>query len=202
MTTQYRAWLVDLDGTLYRARPVKIRMAIELGLGGWGVVGVLKRFRQEHEHLRDSLDHDVDSPFLEQVRRTASALGRDESEVKAIVDDWMVQRPCKHLAKHTNAALMDEIRAFRRAGGKTACVTDYPAREKLDAMGATELFDCIIASGESQGPPRLKPHPAGYLRAAELLGVAPEHCLVIGDRDDADGLAAEQAGMAFRKERA
>jgi FMN phosphatase YigB (HAD superfamily) len=40
------------------------------------------------------------------------------------------------------------------------------------------------------------------LRAAEVLGVAPKHCLVIGDRDDADGLAAENAGMAFRKERA
>lgn len=202
MTTQYRAWLVDLDGTLYRARPVKIRMAIELALGGWNVIGVLRRFRQEHEHLRDSLDHDVDSPFQEQVRRTANALGRDPNDVQAIVSDWMVRRPCKHVANNTNHRLFEEIRAFRASGGKTACVTDYPAREKLDAMGATELFDCIIASGERAGPPRLKPHPAGYLRAAEVLGVAPKHCLVIGDRDDADGLAAENAGMAFRKERA
>ena len=200
--TEYRAWLVDLDGTLYRARPIKIRMALELALGGWGVVGVLKRFRQEHELLRETLDHDVDSPFVEQIRRTAVALNRDQAQVEAIVREWMVQRPCKHLTKSRNDALLDEIRTFRKGGGKTACVTDYPAREKLEALGAVDLFDCIVASGEPAGPPRLKPHPAGYRRAAELLGIAPEHCLVIGDRDDADGEAAQQAGMAYRKVRA
>ncbi len=200
--TEYRAWLVDLDGTLYRARPIKIRMAVELALGGWSVVGVLKRFRQEHELLRETLDHDVDSPFMEQIRRTAVALNRDQAQVEAIVREWMVQRPCKHLAKSKNQALLDEIRTFRRAGGKTACVTDYPAREKLEALEAVDLFDCIVASGEPAGPPRLKPHPAGYLRTAELLGVAPEQCLVIGDREDADGEAAQQAGMAYRKVRA
>ena len=42
----------------------------------------------------------------------------------------------------------------------------------------------------------LKPHPEGYLSAAERLGVAPSACLVIGDRDDADGAAARAAGMA------
>ena len=65
-------------------------------------------------------------------------------------------------------------------------------------MGAPDLFDVIVASGEENGPRRLKPDPEGYLRAAELLQVAPERCLVIGDRDDADGGAARAANMAFR----
>jgi beta-phosphoglucomutase-like phosphatase (HAD superfamily) len=34
------------------------------------------------------------------------------------------------------------------------------------------------------------------LSAAERLGIAPANCLVIGDRDDADGAAARAAGMA------
>ncbi len=200
--TSHRAWLVDLDGTLYRARPVKLRMAVELGLGGLGVTGVLRRFRKEHELLRHTLDHDVDSPFQEQIRRTAKALGRDVADVERIVQEWMVLRPCRHLAKNKNTALLEEIEAFRAAGGKTACVTDYPAREKLDALDARGLFDHVVASGEAAGPPRLKPHPAGYLRAAELLGVEAEDCLVIGDREDADGEAARQAKMAFRLVRA
>src|SRR6185295_11178284 len=33
---KYQAWLVDLDGTLYRAAPVKLAMAFELALLGWG----------------------------------------------------------------------------------------------------------------------------------------------------------------------
>jgi HAD superfamily hydrolase (TIGR01549 family) len=45
----------------------------------------------------------------------------------------------------------------------------------------------------------LKPWPDGYLLAAERLGVAAAECLVIGDREDADGLAASRAGMAFRR---
>ncbi|MCB9916751.1 MAG: HAD hydrolase-like protein, partial [Planctomycetes bacterium] len=41
--------------------------------------------------------------------------------------------------------------------------------------------------------------PDGYLEAARRLGVAPAECLVVGDRDDADGAAARAAGMAFRR---
>ncbi|WP_194894428.1 HAD family hydrolase [Catenulispora pinisilvae] len=39
-----------------------------------------------------------------------------------------------------------------------------------------------------------KPDPAGYLRAAELLGVAPEHCLVVEDAEP--GVAAGRAAGA------
>jgi HAD superfamily hydrolase (TIGR01509 family) len=59
----------------------------------------------------------------------------------------------------------------------------------------------VVASGENGGPTRLKPHPDGMLRAARALGVEPSRCLVIGDRDDADGAAARAAGMAFRRVR-
>ena len=72
------------------------------------------------------------------------------------------------------------------------------ARDKLAALGDASLFEVVVASGEPEGPPRLKPHPGGYLAAAKRLGVPPEECLVIGDRDDADGAAARAAGMSFR----
>jgi HAD superfamily hydrolase (TIGR01549 family) len=88
------------------------------------------------------------------------------------------------------------VSEFRTAGGKTALVSDYPATGKLRALGALELFDLVVSNGEPGGPSRLKPHPEGYLSAAERLGVEPAHCLVIGDRDDADGQAARNAGMA------
>ncbi|MBK8996909.1 MAG: HAD family hydrolase [Myxococcales bacterium] len=194
-----RAWLVDLDGTLYTARWVKLAMAAELALGGWGAVSTLRRFRREHELLRDELDQDVESPFSLQVERTAAALSVDRVLVERHVTEWMIERPQKWIRRFKRQGLLDEIASFRASGGKTALVSDYPASAKLAALEATGLFDAVVASGEVGGPRRLKPHPDGYLEAARRLNVPPNECLVIGDREDADGAAARAAGMAFRK---
>jgi HAD superfamily hydrolase (TIGR01549 family) len=199
VTAAYDAWLVDLDGTLYRARWVKLAMAVELGLGGWMAVGTLRRFRHEHERLRLELSDDARSPFSIQIERTATALSLDRGIVEARVTEWMIERPAKWIRRFANRELLSEIADFREQGGKTALVSDYPATAKLEALGHTGLFDVIVASGEPDGPMRLKPHPDGYLAAARRLGVPPERCLVIGDRQDADGAAAEAAGMAFRR---
>lgn len=190
------AWLVDLDGTLYSQAPVRLAMAAELSLFGWGALKILKYFRREQERLR-TLELEGD-PFLLQLEHTAAALGEPVDAVEARVQDWMIERPGKWLRLFRRRALLAEIAAFRRQGGRTALVSDYPARRKLQALGAAELFEVIVASGEPNGPQRLKPHPSGVLTAASALGVEPARCLVIGDREDADGLAASAAGMAFR----
>jgi HAD superfamily hydrolase (TIGR01549 family) len=198
------AWLVDLDGTLYRALWVKWAMALELGLRGWSAVTTLQRFREEHEALRheqalgESLDPAHENPFAAQIARTAQALGITTQVVEERVEDWMLDRPQKWIRRFPRRALLDEIRAFRASGGRTALVSDYPAERKLAALGIRDWFEVVVASGEAESPRRLKPDPEGYLRAAELLGVRPERCLVIGDRDDADGAAARAANMLFR----
>jgi putative hydrolase of the HAD superfamily len=196
VTLERKAWLVDLDGTLYVPLPVKLAMACELALLGGAAALLLRRFRHEHEAVR-ALGLEGD-PFRLQVERTATALGVSTDEVEGRVRTWMIERPGKWLRLFRRRALLAEIAAFRRAGGKTALVSDYPASEKLRALRSHELFDVVVASGEAGGPSRLKPHPNGMLRAAEQLGVSAAECLVIGDRKDADGVAAQAAGMAFR----
>ena len=202
--TQYDAWLVDLDGTLYTARWVKLAMAIELGLFGWSAVSTLRQFRHDHETLREevasgkALALSYPSPFAAQLARSAEALQRPVAEVERVVQDWMFERPGKWIRRFPRRSLLAELRAFKARGGRAALVSDYPAERKVNALGARELFDVIVANGEAHGPERLKPDPEGYLRAAQLLRVEPSRCLVIGDRDDADGAAARGAGMAFR----
>jgi FMN phosphatase YigB (HAD superfamily) len=197
MEAERKAWLVDLDGTLYAQRPVRLLMAAELAFGGWSAAPVLRRFRIEHELVRElGLEGD---PFALQIERTAQALGRSTVDVEGHVRRWMIERPGRWLAQFRRQALLAEIEAFRGGGGRTALVSDYPARRKLEALGASALFDAVVASGEPGGPRRLKPHPDGMLRAAAALEVEPSACLVIGDRDDADGEAARAAGMAFRR---
>ncbi|HYP74975.1 MAG TPA: HAD family hydrolase [Polyangiaceae bacterium] len=201
---RYDAWLVDLDGTLYTQRWVRLAMAIELALFGRAAIKTLRQFRHEHEALRAEQNSGRDlaqthsSPFAGQLARTAEQLGKPVAEVELVVRSWMVERPGKWIRRFARHALLNELRAFKAQGGRTALVSDYPAERKIDSLGARSLFDVIVANGEEHGPRRLKPDPEGYLRAAELLQVEPARCLVIGDRDDADGGAARAAKMSFR----
>ena len=194
-----RAWLVDLDGTLYHARPLKLLMAGELLLSGLPVLSVIREFRHAHEELRERGQGAPESdPFQLQLGMAAERLGKSTESIEPTIRRWMVERPGKWLRPLRRRSLIREIEAFRARGGRCALVSDYPARQKLSALGLTELFEVVVASGESQGPTRLKPDPSGYLTAARLLGLDPAECLVVGDRDDADGAAARAAGMAFR----
>ncbi|HTO08950.1 MAG TPA: HAD family hydrolase [Myxococcota bacterium] len=193
-----RAWLVDLDGTLYHAAPVKAAMALELVAAGLRVAPLLRRFRAEHERVR-ALDGAGSDPFARQLAGAALALGVEPATLLGVVDDWMFRRPGKWLRAARRRSFLAELAAFRAAGGRTALVSDYPARQKLTALGVGALFETVVASGEPGGPRRLKPSPEGVLAAAARLGVRPAECLVIGDREDADGEAARRAGMRFRR---
>jgi phosphoglycolate phosphatase/putative hydrolase of the HAD superfamily len=192
------AWLVDLDGTLYRAPPVKMAMAAEVMVAGWAAIETLRVFRQQHELMRELASEGL-SPYRIQIERTAERLGVGADRVESIVSEWMHARPGKWIRMFRRQSLLDEIVRYKASGGLVALVSDYPATTKLAALGAVELFTVVVANGEPGGPRRLKPDPEGYLSAAERLGVAPESCLVLGDRSDADGAAASAAGMAFRK---
>lgn len=196
---KWQAWLVDLDGTLYWAPGVKLLMAAELGLLGLHKAPRLRHFRHEHERLRADVNAPESEPFREQLERTAQRLGLPTTELEADVRSWMIERPARYLRWFRRSSLLAEVAAFREQRGRTGLVSDYPASRKLDALGARDLFDVVVASGEPNGPRRLKPDPDGYLRAAAALGVAPERCLVVGDREDADGAAARAAGMGFRR---
>jgi len=201
---QYDAWLVDLDGTLYTQRWVRLAMAVELVLFGQSAIKTLRQFRHEHEAMREeqnagrALATTHASPFAGQLARTAEKLGVPVTEVERVVQSWMVERPGKWISRFARHKLLEELRAFKAQGGRTALVSDYPAERKIDALGVRASFDVIVANGEAHGPRRLKPDPEGYLHAAELLKVQPGRCLVIGDRDDADGEAARAAKMSFR----
>jgi HAD superfamily hydrolase (TIGR01549 family) len=190
------AWLVDLDGTLYRAAPLRLAMAVELALFGLPSIGTLRRFRREHEADPAASDGH-ESPFEAQLERTAEALGASPEHVGQVVNRWMFQRPAKWIGLFRRRKLLAEIAAFQASGGKLALVSDYPVRGKVARLGLR--FDAVVCSGEPGGPRRLKPDPEGYLEAARRVAVSPGRCLVIGDRPDRDGEAAARAGMAFRR---
>ncbi len=202
MKTEIRAWLLDLDGTLYREKPVKIWMGLELALLGPLHLPLLSTFRRQLEVLRHDLNRDPElrfepSPFDEQIRRTSEICGKSEDRVRTLVEEWMLARPGKWMRRVMRKDLLARVAEFRASGGKTACVSDYPAQKKLVALGIDSLFDVVVASGEEPALKRLKPSPDGFALAADKLEIPYEACRVFGDRQDADGEAARALGMQF-----
>jgi beta-phosphoglucomutase family hydrolase len=94
------------------------------------------------------------------------------------------------------AAIVPGIEAFlaRHRQFKTALVTNAePANVSfvLNGSGLRRYFDAVVTGDDVQLP---KPHPDIYLRAAELLRVAPSDCVVF--EDSPIGVAAAlAAGM-------
>ena len=77
-----------------------------------------------------------------------------------------------------------------------AVVSGGPRSEvllSLRAVGIDELFDAIVTADDVT---HAKPAPDGYLLAARLLGVSPQHCIVY--EDSSTGMeSARAAGITM-----
>jgi HAD superfamily hydrolase (TIGR01509 family) len=81
-----------------------------------------------------------------------------------------------------------------KRGYRLACMTGKGRRAadiSLEYLGWTKRFEVVVAGEEVDHP---KPAPDGPLLAAKLLGVAPEHCIYVGD-SPADLGASRAAGI-------
>ena len=87
--------------------------------------------------------------------------------------------------------LLDDLDAI---GMPRAVCTSSPHREvdrNLKPHGLRDRFHAVVAAGDY---PRGKPHPDPFLKAADVLGVPPAHCLAL--EDSHNGVrAAHGAGM-------
>src|SRR5215831_5914051 len=93
------AIVFDLDGTLYRAAPLRRRMAARLigayafrPLEGWRVARALRSYRRAQESLRSTRDWPED---LERAQRESAAResGSGPDEIEALVERWMRREP-------------------------------------------------------------------------------------------------------------
>lgn len=84
------------------------------------------------------------------------------------------------------------VAACRKAGLKTACLSDFPLGNKLSALGMEGLFD-FQASTEESG--HLKPNGTPFLWMLSELGVGPSEALYVGDSVRKDVRGAREVGM-------
>jgi HAD superfamily hydrolase (TIGR01509 family) len=120
---------------------------------------------------------DTATYLLEVVGRevTPEAIAATGDEIRrrtaGLFDDELPWRP----------GAREILAAVRAAGLATALVTSTErslTELALNTIGR-EFFDVTVCGDEVEG--LNKPHPRPYLKAAELLGVAPEQCVAVED---------------------
>ena len=88
----------------------------------------------------------------------------------------------------------DLVRRLREAGVLLAIVSSTPRANIeliLGSLGLAEAFAAVVGAEDAR---RGKPHPEGFLVAAQRLGAAPVDCVVLEDAPE--GIAgAKAAGM-------
>lgn len=177
----YKAFLYDCDGTLadnmqaHKDAYVKVAAqhhivldpALIDELAGWPSLKVIEEINRRYQAQVEPVA----------FATLKSALFFDEYIDHTKPVDYVVQ----HLKAHAGIEKIAVV-----SGGSRRTVS-----KTLTVLGILPLVDELVCAGET---PNGKPFPDPFLRAAELLGVAPEDCLVFEDGEP--GVAsAVAAGM-------
>lgn len=184
----------DVDGTLYSQSCLRLRMGRDLI---WHTMMnletrsalVLRQYRKIRELLATNETVGFDQTAFDQ---TASACRISSAEAKAIVSEWIEQRPIVYLRSCRYEGVADLFHNLRRNGKNIAVLSDYPATLKLRALELDAEF--IVCAGDPEVEV-LKPHPKGLERVISLAGATPATTLMIGDRIERDGESAKRLGV-------
>ncbi|WP_188946018.1 HAD family hydrolase [Polymorphobacter multimanifer] len=182
-----RLVVFDMDGTLYRQRPVRLAMLQMLlrdvfRSRSTRTLRVLADYRRTREQLADARTEDFDAPL---VARVAARAGITQHAVEQLVEDWIETRPLPHLRRAMVPGADALFAALRNSGRRIGVLSDYPAAGKLAALGLAA--DHVVAARDVGV---MKPHPRGLQALMAAASVEPAHTLMIGDRLDRDSAAA------------
>ena len=145
--TPTRGVLFDLDGTLYHQSRLRALMALELGSRPWlgrspasvrRLWRVLRVFRHVREELRE-LGRPAESLDDLQYTVAAERAGVGANEVRQAVVEWILERPLRYMRVTRRRELEAVFGRLHREGLKIGVFSDYPVREKLQALGVAEL---------------------------------------------------------------
>lgn len=195
------AVVLDVDGTLYDAAPVRRAMLRRLLSAYWyrpwtgrRVIGALQAFRHALEDVRTA-GAAGGCGAIAQLRLASERSGVPEDELRGLVERWMLREPLPHVAAARRHGLLDCLDRLRADGVRIGVFSDYPVEAKLEALGVVDRVDFALHTGQN-GVERHKPAPDGIEAVLDVLGVHPDHAVYVGDRDDVDAPAAEAAGVA------
>ena len=193
----YKAWILDFDGTLYFQKPVQILMAL------WLIayylfrptrlkeIFVLRDWRRLREERFRADEKNFRELQLEELSRRYD-LPRDA--VEKILRRWLIERPLKFLRFFVRKKILDAAKSRQRLGVKMIVYSDNPVNEKLAAIN---FFPDASFSADDDLIRCMKPDARGLKKILSLENLKPAEVLYIGDRDDRDGICARKAEVDY-----
>lgn len=192
--SSFQLFVFDVDGTLYDQKKLRRHMAGALlrhavATGGVNTVMILRSYRRWREELAER-----ETEHFEDVLtgRLASRYGLPEAQIKAIVSNWMETKPLSFLKEYRRPGVKELFDKLRAAGKTVGVLSDYPAQNKLAALG---LQADLVVSARDPEIDILKPHPRGIQHLMKMAGIPPEGTIMVGDRVERDGEMGRRAGV-------
>ncbi|MDR2633865.1 MAG: HAD family hydrolase [Treponema sp.] len=173
---EYRAVILDMDGTLYYQIPLRICMFFEL-LCYYGA------------HIKN-----LSSLCTLREYRKAYERGR-LGERNRLIDFWMQEKPIPYIRLFRDKKLLVFMQALKHKGTKIVLYSDYPLEQKIKALSPFHADYYFCASDEPIQC--LKPDTQGIRHIIAILHIPVENMVFIGDRYDKDGKCAEAVGMDY-----
>jgi HAD superfamily hydrolase (TIGR01509 family) len=196
--TRLKAIVFDVDGTLYAQAGLRRAMLLQLLRAhlvrpwvGFSTFRILQAYRRAQEHLRETpVEGDLAMAQLQWACRRA---GAPEEVVRSLVARWMEEAPLPLLSRFMDPALPGLLQAAQQRGVRLGVFSDYPAAQKLGALGLSDFFE-VVLTAQDPAVNRFKPDPSGLREALRRLKTEGAEALYVGDRA-IDAAAAEAAGV-------
>lgn len=184
----------DVDGTLYRQELVRRVMLWKLTRDAFcsrnlQTLRVLAYYRRRREVMASKYVEDFDPKLIANVAARARL---DSTVVECIINDWIETRPLPYLHRAIVAGAHELFEALRNTNRSIGVLSDYPAGAKIASLG---LHADYIVAARDVG--LMKPSPRGLLALCAAANTSPAATVMIGDREERDGAAADAAGASF-----
>lgn len=189
-----RVVVFDLDGTLYSKHGMVRRMLFSSPLDWRKMLAD----RQTRKQLRGKWLKNKDMFYRTYFQTMALHCSSTPDSMREWYFDTYMPLMVSVLKKYYSIAawVRPFINQCKKRGIRLVVLSDYGhTHEKLAALGLDiKMFDWVVSAPELGG---LKPAAQLMNKVAERMMVAPQDCLVVGDREDTDGAMAQAVGATF-----
>ena len=183
--------IFDLDGTLYAQSRMRRYMlgAILSHPQRFRIAHVLYIYRRERNRRKGQIFANLSEATYQWCRKFLSITREEFEEIYTL---WMHRKPLHYIKNCVYMGVPEVFTLLREKGKKIAVLSEYPVREKLQAL---DLQADVCCSADEVHA--LKPHVKGLQRVLKRLSLQPQHCVYIGNEIYRDGHCAAHLGVHF-----
>lgn len=197
MFSDIKAIIFDLDGTLYNFKWLPFRLM-------WSLPTDILRIKADRTVRKSLKGCDFATPeayLAEYAQRMAKKTDFKSQDALNWYTNRYMGTMCFLLKRYYSQRpqLAEVFARLHQQKIKIAVFSDYPrVHQRIRALDfSDETMTTISGIFSAQDFGSQKPAPRPFLEIAANLGVTPNQCLVVGDRDDTDGTGARATGMNF-----